>query len=71
MARGAHTCDICGNECKRVVAKLYLSPKTNAKSDHANYTAHADVGECCGEKAVGMVKWQKRKKVPRKAKATA
>jgi hypothetical protein len=71
MARGAITCDICGNETARVVAKLYLAPKTGTKSDHANYTAHADVGVCCGPRIVKDIRWQQRKKVPRKAKAQA
>lgn len=71
MARNNVTCDLCGKPTERVVAKLYLSNRTGGKNDHANYTAHADVGECC----MGLVvkfKWQRRKPNKRtKLKAAA
>lgn len=63
MARNRITCDSCGRPCERVVAKLYLSNHTGLRNDHANYTAHADIGDCCIAKFIGngTIKWQKRK----------
>lgn len=63
MARNNFSCDLCGKPTERIVAKLYLSNRTGQKNDHANYTAHADVGICCIEKVVkNGIKWQTRKR---------
>lgn len=56
----AIVCDVCRKPTKRIVAKMYLSPKNGHKNDHSNYTAHADVGECCGAKVLADVRWVKR-----------
>ena len=68
MAR-TETCDVCGNPCKGVVAKLFLAPVgENTRRTHADYTAHADVGECCAPGLIngeGKIRWQKRKKIKR------
>lgn len=62
MARNNLSCDVCRRPCQKIVAKIYLSPRTGGKSDHANYTAHADIGECCAPDFLnGKIKWQKRK----------
>jgi hypothetical protein len=64
----ALVCDRCGTPTARIVAKLFLPPK-NGRSDHSYYTAHADIGECCGSivAAKDFVRWQKRKKQKRAA----
>ncbi len=72
MARNNVTCDICQQACERVVAKLFIAPVKDGETrkTHGDYTAHADVGECCAHRFVGarsIVKWQKRKKIARKA----
>ena len=61
-------CDVCRKPTKRIVAKLFLSPK-QGRGDHSNYTAHANVGECCGSRVVELVHWQKR--VKQTSKSTA
>lgn len=58
MAR-SRTCDVCRQEAE-IVAKLYLTP-ANTRSDHNNYTAHIDVGQCCLTKVHQLARWQKRK----------
>jgi hypothetical protein len=64
------TCDVCQKPCERVVAKLFLAPVgENTRKTHADYTAHADVGECCAPKLISgatAIKWQKRKKIKRR-----
>jgi hypothetical protein len=64
-------CDICGKPTNRVVAKIYLSPAgENGKSQmwRQDYTAHADVGECCASQIIPKTKirWQPRKKRDKK-----
>lgn len=54
-------CDACGRPTNRLVAKLFLAPR-NGRNDHSNYTAHADIGECCAARITEQFKWQKRKK---------
>jgi hypothetical protein len=62
MARGKLICDACGEETDEIVSKLFLAPVIRGKTrtNHGNYTAHADVGVCCVEKLTTMVTWQKR-----------
>lgn len=66
-----HVCDVCRRPTKRIVFKLFLADKTNGSIEkgHSDYGAHADVGECCGSKISGEIRWTKRKKVPRKTTA--
>ena len=56
-------CDKCKRPCQRIVLKLYIAPKNGDRpgGDHANYTGHADIGECCAAEVTGMFKWSKRK----------
>lgn len=55
------TCDICRKETERVVAKLHWIPADGKKSlTHSNYTAHADVGECCAQKLKMLISFQDR-----------
>lgn len=59
-------CDVCRKPTNRIVAKLYLAPKNGGRNDHSNYTAHADVGECCGSRVPQMARWQRRvRQVPK------
>lgn len=70
MATSRH-CDSCGKLISvdnPVMAKVYLAKKTTAKSDHANYSAHADVGKCCFVAVSQRFKWQKRRSIPRREK---
>lgn len=73
MARNNLTCDVCGKPCERVAFKLFLAPVgDNTRSTHSDYTAHADVGECCVAGLIngeGKIKWQKRKKIARVVRA--
>lgn len=68
MARNNLTCDVCRQPCQRVAAKLFLAPikEGETRKTHSSYTGHADVGECCAEKIVKQMKWQKRGSRPRK-----
>lgn len=71
MARNTVICDICRKPCERVVAKLFIAPvkEGETRKTHSDYTAHADVGECCAVRFVGsasIVKWTKRKKIKRR-----
>lgn len=52
-------CDVCRRPTKRLVFKLYLGEWGNRNS-HADYTHHADIGECCAANVQEMVRWQKR-----------
>lgn len=62
MARNNLSCDICGKPTPQIVAKLYLSNHTGGRNDHANYTAHADVGRCCASIILtNGIKWTRRK----------
>lgn len=60
------TCDHCGQETDRIVAKVLMIPVTNGggKWKTGSYTGHADIGVCCEEKLVKgeIVKWTARKK---------
>jgi hypothetical protein len=58
-------CDSCKKEITEanpVVTKLFLTPVKpgTARAGHGDYSAHADVGQCCAKKMLEMVKWQKR-----------
>lgn len=66
----SRTCDVCGQKTDNVVAKLLLLPvKDSEKWNRRDYTAHADVGACCGEKILKgeLVTWNKRQKRPKAA----
>jgi hypothetical protein len=52
-------CDVCKRPTKRLVAKLFIGPR--GRKSHADYTHHADVGECCAAKIMEDIRWQKRK----------
>lgn len=56
------TCDRCRKPCQRIVLKLYVAPKNGSRKggDHANYTGHADIGECCAQEVTMTYKWTKR-----------
>ena len=57
-------CDLCKNETTEIAFKLYLSPidpKGNRRHDHANYTAHADIGVCCQGRVQKIIDWTKRR----------
>ena len=55
------SCDLCGKDTTKIVAKLTLIPtRPGINLTHSNYTAHADVGECCSESVLKLAKWQKR-----------
>lgn len=64
MARHeVQSCDMCGKPTNRIIAKLTLIPaRPGASLTHSNYTAHADIGECCFQELSKLVKWQKRLK---------
>lgn len=68
MALREH-CDVCGKPTTKIAYKLFLSEK-NGRSDHSNYTAHADVGECCQVAVKRDIKWQPRKKQERSSSAS-
>ena len=55
-------CDVCKRPCEQVVAKLNYVPVINGISTavHSNYSYHADVGECCGERILKLFNFQKR-----------
>jgi hypothetical protein len=66
----SRACDGCGKKLgdgNPLVAKVFLAPikEGETRQTHGSYTGHADVGKCCIEKVIGVVKFQKRKKVPR------
>lgn len=59
------TCDSCQaviTDANPIVIKLFLTPVKpgQARANHGEYNAHADIGKCCAEKTLG-IKWQKRK----------
>ena len=76
MARN-RTCDNCGadiTEENPVIAKLLLLPvDRNGKKQWRGgaYTAHMDVGLCCGPTLIRGKAWQKRKSVPSRGKRVA
>lgn len=55
-------CDICGKATKRIVGKILLVPSNGGitRLSYANYSHHADVGECCMPKLQRGFKWRKR-----------
>jgi len=62
-------CDACGKPITHVVLKLYLAPKPENGSkqfDHNAYANYADIGPCCAERLTRAVRWQSRKRKPRK-----
>lgn len=71
------TCDNCGKiihpEKNPVIAKLFLVPvlKGRARATHSDYTGHMDIGQCCVEKVIKGMGWQKRKTKAAKLRATA
>lgn len=59
-------CDVCKKPTKRLVAKLFLTPRNDNNGAWNDYQFHADVGECCSSKVLQDIRWTKRKKEPHK-----
>lgn len=55
-------CDICKKPTEAIVGKLFYGPlvKGSARAVHSNYTHHADVGSCCGDRLLGSFNFRKR-----------
>jgi len=57
-----YRCDVCGKETDQIVGKLNFVPVLPgiSKSAHSNYSHSADVGTCCGQKVLRVIKFRKR-----------
>lgn len=63
MARKTvRVCDICRQECERIVGKINFTPLIAGAStaNHNNYSHHADVGDCCRDRLLTAFHWRKR-----------
>lgn len=56
------TCDLCKKPTTRIVAKLNYIPMISglARGAHSNYTHHADVGMCCGNRVLKIFNFRER-----------
>jgi hypothetical protein len=58
-------CDGCGQPTDAVAIKLFLATLPG-RSDHSEYSKHADIGPCCAERLSRIIRWQDRKRKPKK-----
>ena len=66
-------CDVCRKPTNRIVGKVLYIPVNDRRFSYSNYSAHADIGECCASRFNDTVRFRKRKrheKKPANARST-